>query len=360
MARPVVKIDAVAQQLRQRIVAGDWRPGQRLPPRRALETRYAVSPFTVQRAMDRLRAEGFVESRGRGGTFVAQTPPHLSRYALIFGPGDEAPHSRFRQALVQAAEAVNGRLHDRRLVVHTGVAPGHRTQAYDQLIDQVCTHCFAGLLLALPPKFLRGSPLVEAPGLPRVTISRATPTYGIPRLHPDPAAWVRRAAHRCLQHRRTRVAILGPIAQDAEAVLDQDPLAHAMHTPTGWRLDLPPRGERAARRVVQLLLANQNDRPDALLVTDDHLLQPTLDAIHDAGLREGRDILVVGHANFPALTDVGGGVQRLGFDAAQLLHAAIDMINAQSRGRSCEDQPLDPVFQDELANATPSATRSAT
>jgi DNA-binding transcriptional MocR family regulator len=51
--------------------AGTLRPGDQLPPSRAIVARYGVSPVTVGRALARLAAEGTVVTEPGRGTFVA-------------------------------------------------------------------------------------------------------------------------------------------------------------------------------------------------------------------------------------------------------------------------------------------------
>jgi GntR family transcriptional regulator len=61
---------AVADALRARIVAGEWRIGERLPARVRLAEEYGVGRNVVQRAMDRLIIEGLLEGRAGSGTYV--------------------------------------------------------------------------------------------------------------------------------------------------------------------------------------------------------------------------------------------------------------------------------------------------
>ncbi|MFH8339394.1 MFS transporter [Streptomyces sp. AM6-12] len=61
---------AVADALRARILAGEWRLGGRLPSRARLAVEYGVGRNVVQRAVDRLIAEGLLEGRAGSGTYV--------------------------------------------------------------------------------------------------------------------------------------------------------------------------------------------------------------------------------------------------------------------------------------------------
>jgi DNA-binding FadR family transcriptional regulator len=91
--------------LRERIVRGIYAPAQRLPSRAALGAEHGVGQATVQKALDALSRDGFVEARRRAGTFVADRPPHLSHYALVFGyrPNEPESWSGIAKALRDAA-----------------------------------------------------------------------------------------------------------------------------------------------------------------------------------------------------------------------------------------------------------------
>ncbi|WP_228264129.1 aminotransferase-like domain-containing protein [Marinobacter alexandrii] len=75
--------------LRQQIESGRWRRGERLPSIRALCHHYGFSKITVQHALQKLEAQGFVEARERSGFFVSGDPGEFEspRHASIM----EAP-----------------------------------------------------------------------------------------------------------------------------------------------------------------------------------------------------------------------------------------------------------------------------
>lgn len=61
----------VYEALRARITDGVWSEGDRLPSQESLGAEFAVSPITVNRALDLLRDDGYVTRRPRIGTVVA-------------------------------------------------------------------------------------------------------------------------------------------------------------------------------------------------------------------------------------------------------------------------------------------------
>jgi DNA-binding GntR family transcriptional regulator len=63
--------ERVERDLRERISAGEWQPGEALPTVAALSQHYAVSPGVVQRVLTRLAADRLVNVVPRWGTFRA-------------------------------------------------------------------------------------------------------------------------------------------------------------------------------------------------------------------------------------------------------------------------------------------------
>ncbi|MGO0578170.1 GntR family transcriptional regulator [Ornithinimicrobium panacihumi] len=59
-------------QISAQVLAGDLRPGDRLPTVRRLAGDLGIAPNTVARAYRDLEADGMIEGRGRAGTFVAE------------------------------------------------------------------------------------------------------------------------------------------------------------------------------------------------------------------------------------------------------------------------------------------------
>lgn len=62
-------------QLAVMVAVGRLLPGDRLPTVRALAEQLQLAPGTVARAYRELEHAGFVEGRGRKGTFVVDEPP---------------------------------------------------------------------------------------------------------------------------------------------------------------------------------------------------------------------------------------------------------------------------------------------
>ncbi|MGV4989180.1 GntR family transcriptional regulator [Streptomyces sp. NRAIS4] len=71
---PLLKYEQIADDLRTRIAAGEFGPGDLLPSGRDLAEQWGVSRATVVKAYDVLRADGLVAARQGTGFTVVETP----------------------------------------------------------------------------------------------------------------------------------------------------------------------------------------------------------------------------------------------------------------------------------------------
>lgn len=77
--------DVILEKLEELIETGYWKPGEQIFTEKELSVRFNVGRSTVREAMNRLRAQGVVESVPGRGTFVKCPPepkPELFRSAL--------------------------------------------------------------------------------------------------------------------------------------------------------------------------------------------------------------------------------------------------------------------------------------
>ncbi len=95
----------LADELRGRIHAGEWGPGDRLPSEPELARRQAVSRSSVRSAIAMLEEEGFVSRRHGSGTYVTHRPALTNDLRRNFGVSS--------------------------LIAYTGLEPGTADEAYE-------------------------------------------------------------------------------------------------------------------------------------------------------------------------------------------------------------------------------------
>jgi len=79
---PLPRYVEVAKLLRQRIMRGQWKIGERLPSLEELAKEFDVARVTAKQAVDRLSQEGLVSPQQGRGTFVTAVPDDRRLHAV--------------------------------------------------------------------------------------------------------------------------------------------------------------------------------------------------------------------------------------------------------------------------------------
>lgn len=91
--------EAVADELRERIVSGTYKPGDKLPSTRELASMFGVARNTANDALHLLAREGLVDIKDKSGAVV------LSPEEMAKTPGDRLADARTELIAIQAAVA---------------------------------------------------------------------------------------------------------------------------------------------------------------------------------------------------------------------------------------------------------------
>jgi GntR family transcriptional repressor for pyruvate dehydrogenase complex len=88
--------EQIVNQIEQRIIAGDLKVGDQLPPEKELAEQFGVSRTAVREAIKALREKRLVEIRIGKGTFITNAAPETMRRSLglimKFGAGNGSSH----------------------------------------------------------------------------------------------------------------------------------------------------------------------------------------------------------------------------------------------------------------------------
>lgn len=348
----------IVEHLRARIVAGEFAPGSRLPTRDDLEVALGASRVTIQKALDRLADENFIVAEGRRGTFVSQNPPHLTRYALVF---PQSPHEEREWARSWAALALQAtRLQtsgERNLPQYYGVNGHEDVEDYRRLVEDMRAHRVAGLIFASAIFRLKGTPLLTEPGIPRVGFMSGPGDSGIPSVFPDYAGMFRKVMAHFKARGRKRVAVFFPTRFNGEAEVLATIAESGIEIRPYWIQHIVTSEPEPARNMAHLLMnPGQTERPDAVFLADDNVVEHALAGLLDAGIRVGQDAEVAVHCNFPNVPASVLPVKRVGFDARATLAACMDSINRQRAGLPVEPITRIPaLFEEEVPAGFPLA-----
>lgn len=353
--RPPVKQDEIVSALRARITRGSLKPGDQLPTHLEIARKFKTTGVTAQRACERLTEQGFVAVRGRQGTFVVDRPPHLHRFVLAFPQDRSVPWVRFWTVLESSARAMtDAGTHS--IDVRIGV-DGRRTEGdYGRLLEEIRIGNLAGILFATNPFLVKGTPILETPGLPRLALMSPPGPAGVTAVAFGHTSFLERAVDHLASRGRKRIAFLlvpgftdNPPG-DLERLLASRGLPYH---PLRMQMSHQTLGAWTGHLTQLLVNAPPDERPDGLIIVDDNLVEHACAGLLQAGMRLPDDLEVVAHCNFPAPAASVLPIARLGYDIPRILEFALDVMTRQRKGEATPDAlHIAPQFEWEVAKGS--------
>ncbi|MCX5662691.1 MAG: GntR family transcriptional regulator [Planctomycetota bacterium] len=339
-SRPSPKQHALASELRRAIITGTLAPGARVPTRAELVSQNGLSLITVQRALERLERDGFVESRGSLGTFVARFPPHRFRYGLAFvNPSNVVALSNYWSTLAQHADSMAS-AEPRRVHTYFDVDAHADNESFRLLRSDLAARRVAGLVFTSTPRLLEGTSALHLPDLPRVVLGNE-PFHDCAVLSLDYDSMVQQAMDLFAAQGRRRIAAItvSNVLEAGIQAIMHSAQKRGMECKTAWIHGIdhlhPMWAGNSARLLMSLPPA---ERPDGLLILDDNLVEHATAGVIDMGVRVPDQLGVVAHCNFPRITTSLVPSSRVGFDARQVLVTAMDLIDRMQMGLETPEQ----------------------
>ncbi len=350
--------DEINLRIRREISEGRCKPGSRLPFRAELEKTYRTTPVTIQKAFDKLAEEGFIRSEGKRGTFVTSHPPCLSNYAIAypFHLDGRTPDISFFSVLANLAKS--GRYApDRKFTLYFGLN-GHVDEPdYKRLQEDVQDMRLAGIIFASAPFQIAQTPLFKEimgrKDLSKIAFMSAHAYPKIPAVTNDYDDSMRKSLDYLKKQRCRRLAILhnahgkgsDVIHRSKQEMIDEAAKC-GMTVKPWWIQGIHPDVAHCARGLVQLLFQGpKTERPDALMIMDDSLVESATNGIADAGLASPRDIHVVGFCNFPEPPPAAVPVKFIGMNVLTFLDTCLESLDRQRDGKKV--RPLTVISSDE-------------
>lgn len=337
---------AIIQDLRRRIVTGEYAPGAQIPLRQKLLEMYGASKGTVQQAVNHLLKEGFLEGRGSKGMFVPTCPPHRFQIGITFPAVKSDRNVRwdsFWQALEEAAATFHAADPRYTFKIYYGMGIDQDEAAKRELLDDLHGDRLAGLLVLEHGRIftLMRQELLKIPVVIFVEAEAATPAQPRPvELSHDYVQMFLMAVNHLRSRGRKRIAVV----MQAELPADRLPKFRKILREAGavtrpeWMQGICLCQESipwTANVVKGLFSANLKEKPDGLIIVNENLSETAMRALAELELIPGHDVDVVSHGNFPTAGNPPKGVFRVGFDAREGLATAIRLI-----GRARQGQPV--------------------
>ncbi|OGV54619.1 MAG: hypothetical protein A2X45_24650 [Lentisphaerae bacterium GWF2_50_93] len=339
------------------ILSGKIKPGERLPIRRKLQKKFNSSMATVQQAIDRLVTEGFVESRGVGGTFVSSNPPHLNQFAVVIAADrldDSTP--LFWKTMVDAFSEMG---QDPRMKMKICYWPAEQNLTPDavELIRNVSRRSIAGLIFVTPPLSheVEKTRLINGGNIPCAValMKEVAGKFNAGTLVLDEISYIRKSLGYFIGNGKKKIAVIANLRyNDWWEHFDSNASEMGIETRPYWRISVANEAKSGLANIANLLMQLPKDKlPDALLIADDNLAKSAVEGIISSGNSAAVSRLkIISHCNFPYKIHAPLPMKYLGYDSRQVARAFMRVLERQRKGEKVADvvESVIPVFDDEI------------
>ena len=339
------KEDMIAGTIRDWIIGGKLRPGVQLPTYESLEKEFSSSRMTMNKAISRLKDDGFLTGVERKGVFVAERPPYLDRVALLLATTGRL--SRFMNCLENSAKDII-QSSGREIAIFPNLNFMHFSSAEAKLLKrQVNSRTLAGLIVTFDPDACPDQEIF-ANTLPKVFLSPGLKVNDGTELSMDNETFVRKALARLKETGAKRIAVLSfpkanPSIDHASRLMDE----YGLLSKPEWqiRMDNP----EIATQIVRLMLSADKDRrPDGLLLLDDHLTEHAAKGIVSEGIKVPDELKVLSHCNWEMPPSRPFPIELLGYDSSIVLRLGLKAIDNANKGiKSSVPLMVHPLFENE-------------
>ena len=339
------------ERVRAWIRQGDYAPGDRLPTHAELVEELGISGATVQGVLNDLKDEGFIRSRRRSGSYVAEHPPHLFDYALVYQrPRSEAVENAFLRRLGTVARAIS-QSGPRTIRTYFDVNSHGNSEDYGRLLGDLRSGRLAGVILIMPTPSMARTELYEVADMPFVAVDPDRPVGDIHCLILDAANYMEQALGYFARRNRERIAMITVAGLAGELQGFEDLVrARGMRTYPHWmQITALEAASYVANTAELLMKCGEPGPPDGLVIRDDNLADSVIVGLNAAGVRIGRDIDVVAHANFPVENRPLGPVKLLGYDVRRVIWTALKVSDKLREGGEVPAETKIPaVIEDDV------------
>ncbi len=331
-----VKYLEIARDIRSKILTGRWKPRQQLPTREELVTQYGTSKATMQKTINALLTEGLIHTSNKSGTFVTETPPNLYSIAVVFPVKEYEPE--YIDSLWSGIMRQHHQLEEifgRRLIFCRFYNSNVEHEEFQQVIKDAESLRLSGIVFCDKPSPIAAGAL-EHLNIPKVALTRdEIPSFN--RIGFDFSMMFSMGVEYLHKCGRSRLAVITNPEMMPTRTLQCRQLAadYGISMPLEWELSISAwhNPEHWARNIVRLLFKSpQEKRPDGVIVGNENLLEPVVNALRMEGIEPGIDVDIATHTNFPTTRTKPCKLKRIGFDVYDTMKCCIEALEASGPG----------------------------
>ena len=351
MTQKTSKWKQVEHAIKDLIVSGEWKLGEKLPTYDELEIRFQVSRITLQQVVSQLKRDGYITSRVRQGLFVSLRPPHLTRIGIVI-PRDES-QVRFWSEVVKSAHVVADRL-GKELVIYRNMEISEDSEK--QLMLDVENRLLSGILFlfsvfpggrgysvfsnSLVPKAIPASVALQDRNIGGSLIFQL-----------NELQMVRRALDYLQERGCSRIAYFGNIGSSVvSSAFAEEVEKRRLYSPEEWRFPTAMENVELAGKIARLLMAlPERERPEGIFIGDDNFTSVVVKGLASTKVRLPDELPVVSHYNWSVGARDHFPVKCLGFDLKSMLYRIFEAFQDYYETGVLAKTLLEPaVFEEEL------------
>jgi DNA-binding LacI/PurR family transcriptional regulator len=329
----------LSKAFEEKIRSGEWAAGERLPTTRELATEYGVSVNTIQGAFRELEASDLVERKPRLGGFVkhkSATPAAVqATNVAVVVPHEDAAYAAkssdsWTYRIIRACDRALGDAN-----LHTAIYSydDSMPDAVPKLLSKIdqSASTLAGILIFLRDSIISLPSELDRRNIPWVSVNRSS-EHMVHNFVAQDALYAGRLLGRCLARMKVeRVALLsngihlGRSNGDMYFGFMQGWLESGQRSRDVDYLDCDLHIESHGYTQMEQYLKTFG-RPDVVYAMGDFMAIDSVRALHDAGHKVGKDVMVIGGTGLhvsamtqPPLTVSEVPMDAMGTEAARLL-----------------------------------------
>lgn len=341
----------IANKLREQIIHGDIKPGQKMPTFDDMVTNFDTSRSIVQLAVSQLRDQGFVRPDGRRGMYVEQHPPSLYRFGILFPchPGDNY-WSRFNTSLTHEAMRLQSQCIGYRFACYYNLHEQNVSEDFKRLREDVQNRTLAGIMVMPYCDYVLEDPVIQQSDIPVLHLFGSSTSGRLPSLTTDHDRYLRDKVFPAIKRfNPKRLAAVSIADRPTFNLLSMIETA-GLTSRRSWIQYVGRDHPETVRRIIWLLFELPKDRqPDCLLILDDNLLEHVMLGLADCHLQPGLDVHIFSQNNWPSETPRMQLIHRFGVHTGQLLIAGCRTLDKMRQGQTVpEFQSMPSWFENEI------------
>jgi len=339
----------VVRAVKDLIVSGVWKPGEKLPTYDELEIKFKVSRLTLQQVMRTLKTEGFISARERMGLFVNPKHPFLTRLGIIF-PYQEDKVTRFWEGLHDAAQQICT-AQNRELATYWNLTTSKEELA--RLKSDIDNSLLSGLILPVTPNFGNLEEFLNAHS--ELPLIGAGEKFGhaahFCRMSLDNRTLVCRALDFMQEQGCRRIPImLNGSHSEIEQFFMEEIQKRGLYSPPQWHFVFQMETAELTAQITELLLSlPEREKPDGIFIGDDNLASYVVRGAVAKGVRLPDDFTLVSHYNWLPKTMDSLPVRNIGYNIKSMMENSIQRLDDfHITGMIEPELYVPPLFHEEL------------